>query len=324
MTPMRQPQPPAAVEPVPHGRTARRLDWLLLPPSLRRTIEGRLGAAVVTADSAGAGYTPGMASVLTATNGDRLFVKAASTKAQRPFADAYREEIRKLRRLPEGLPVPRLLWTHEDDLWVVLGLEYVDGRNPARPWNPAELATCLDLLEQLADALTPAPAALGLEPLSGPDGFGAMVSSWDHVRRYLPDWPHLDDAAALAARQAEVLVGDTLVHTDARDDNFLITRAGAVLCDWNWPVRGPAWVDTVLLLISASGDGLDADALLAGRRLTRDVDSDHVDVLLALVCGYFLRMRDQPVPNSSPYLRVHQDWYAQAAWAWLARRRGWS
>jgi hypothetical protein len=324
MAPMRLPQPPAAVEPVPHGGTARRLDWLLLPPVLRRTIEDRLGAAVVTADSAGAGYTPGFASVLTATNGDRMFVKAASTKAQRPFADAYREEIRKLRRLPDGLPVPRLLWSHEDELWVVLGLEYVDGRNPARPWDPIELDTCLDVLEQLAESLTPAPAALDLQPLSGEDGFGVMVSSWDYVRRHLPGWPHLEDAAALAARQAEVLVGDTLVHTDARDDNFLLTPVGAVLCDWNWPVRGPAWVDTVLLLISASGDGLDADAVLAARPLTRDVDPGHVDVLLALVCGYFLQLRDQPVPNSSPYVRVHQDWYAQAAWAWLAGRRGWS
>jgi hypothetical protein len=321
---MSQPQSPAAVDQVPHGSTARRLDWLLLPPLLRRTIEGKLGAAVASAQSAGAGYTPGFASVLTGTNGDRMFVKAASTKAQRPFADAYREEIRKLRQLPDGLPVPRLLWSHEDELWVTLGLEYVDGRNPVRPWDPAELDACLDALERLAVGLTPAPAGMRLQPLSGENVFGAMLRSWDYVRRNLPDWPHLEEAAALAARQAETLVGDSLVHTDARDDNFLVTSTGAVLCDWNWPAQGPAWVDTVLLLISASGDGLDADAVLATRALTRDVDPDHIDVLLALVCAYFLQMRDQPVPNSSPYVRVHQDWYAHASWAWLARRRGWS
>ncbi len=130
---------------------------------------------------------------------------------------------------------------------------------------------------------------------------------------------------ALAARHAEALSGTSLVHTDARDDNFLLTPDGrAVLCDWNWPVLGPAWADTVMLLVSAAGDGIDADAVLAGRRLTRDVDPEHVDVLLALLCGYFLEVRDRPVPNSSPYLRVHQDWYARATWGWLARRRDWS
>jgi hypothetical protein len=30
------------------------------------------------------------------------------------------------------------------------------------------------------------------------------------------------------------------------------------------------------------------------------------------------------VPNSSPYLRRHQSWYAEASWAWLARRRSWT
>jgi hypothetical protein len=113
------------------------------------------------------------------------------------------------------------------------------------------------------------------------------------------------------------------VHTDARDDNFLLTGGSAYLCDWNWPVMGAAWIDTVCLLMTAAGDGLDADAVLAERALTRKVDPEDVDSLLALLCGYFLERRDEPVPHSSPYLRVHQDWCAEASWAWLARRRGW-
>jgi hypothetical protein len=324
MTAMTGPQDVSTVEQVPHGRTARRLDWLLLPPMLRRLIEQRIGFTVAEATSAGAGFTPGFASTLTAEDGRRVFVKAASKKAQRPFAESYREEIRKLAALPAGLPVPRLLWSHEDDLWVVLALEHVDGHNPARPWRPKELGACLDSLEVLADALTPAPAGMRLEPMTSVDEFGAMLTGWEHARRYLPDWPHRAEAAALAGRHAEVLAGDALVHTDARDDNFLLTASAAVLCDWNWPVAGPAWVDTVLLLVSAFGDGLDADAVLADRRLTRDVSPDHVDVLLALVCGYFLEVRDRPVPNSSPFIRVHARWWSEASWAWLAGRRGWS
>ena len=321
---MTQPLAPAVLPEIPWGSTARRLEWELLPPMTRRMVEGHLGSPVVAAESAGGGFTPGMASVLTGRDGQRMFVKAASTKAQRPFADAYREEIRKLRELPADLPAPRLLWSHEDDLWVVLGLEYVAGEHPARPWRADELGTCLDTLELLADRLTPAPAAMRLAPFSDRDQFGGMVSGWEHVERTMPDWPHREEAAALAHRVGE-LVGDALVHTDVRDDNLLLPGDGAaVLCDWNWPVTGPAWIDTVLLLLGPAGDGLDVEHVLATRRLTRDVDPDLVDVLLALVCGYFLEVRTHPVPHSSPYVRMHQDWHAHASWSWLAARRGWS
>jgi hypothetical protein len=287
---------------------------------LRSLIARRLGSPVVEARSAGAGFTPGFASVLTCEDGSRHFVKAASKKAQQPFADSYREEARKLRTLPAGLPVPRLVWSHEDDLWVVLELEYVDGGNPARPWSPAELATCLDTLEVLAEELTPPP--LKLDAFA--EEFADCLAGWDHVRRVSPDHPNLEEAAALASRFREHTAGDTLVHTDGRDDNFLLTGGRALLCDWNWPVVGAAWIDTVILLISAHGDGIDADAVLAERRLTRDADPEHVDTFLALIAGYFFERRDEPVPNSSPYLRAHQSWYAEATWSWLAKRRGWS
>lgn len=310
---------PAPGSAIPHGRTARRLDWGLLPPVLRTMIERRLGSPVVQAESAGAGFTPGFASVLTCADGSRHFVKAASKKAQRTFADSYREEARKLAALPAGLPAPRLMWSHEDDLWVVLELAYVDGANPSRPWRPADLDACLDTLEVLADRLTPPP--LRLDTFA--DDFAECLTGWDHLRRVDPDRPHLEDAAALASRYVDATRGTALVHTDARDDNFLLSGDRAVLCDWNWPVVGAPWIDTVLLLISVHGDGLDAGAVLRRRALTRDVPDDDVDALLALMAGFFLERRDQPVPNSSPYLRLHQSWYAEATWSWLAERRGW-
>lgn len=311
---------PTRGTPIPHGRTARRLEWPLLPSSTRALVERRLGSAVVSAHSAGAGYTPGLASVLTCADGSRHFVKAASKKAQRPFADAYREEVRKLHALPDGLPVPRLLWSHEDDLWVVLELEYVDGTLPVRPWRTDELDAALDTLEVLADRLTPPPLRLPTVA----EELAECLTGWDHVRRVDPGRPHLADAAELAAGFAEATAGTTLVHTDVRDDNLLLADGRALLCDWNWPAVGAPWVDTVLLLISVHGDGLDADAVLRRRTLTRDVPGDAVDTLLAVMAGFFLERRDQPVPNSSPYLRVHQSWYAEACWSWLAARRGWA
>jgi aminoglycoside phosphotransferase (APT) family kinase protein len=288
---------------------------------VRRMVEDRFGTGVVQARSAGSGYTPGCASVLTGADGRRIFLKAASRRAQRPFAEAYALEARRLRELPDGLPVPRLLWSHEDDLWVVLAQEYVDGANPVRPWDPSQLDLCLDGLEVVAAGPTPPTVRLN----TFAHDFADFPACWDFVRGTAPEWPHLDEAAALAGHCEQATAGDRLVHTDARDDNFLVTPDGVVyLCDWNFPVVGAAWIDTVCLLMSAFGDGVDVDAVLAQRPLTRDVDPEHVDVLLALLCGYFLERRVQPAPYSSPHLRDHQDWYAEVSWAWLARRRGWA
>jgi hypothetical protein len=277
----------------------------------------------VEAQSQGAGFTPGLASRLTGADGSRLFVKAANRKAQRRFADAYAAEAAVLRALPEGLPMPALLWSLEDDLWVVLAFECLDGDNPRRPWRPTQLDACLDALEVIAGRLTPLPSGLHLEP--GTDELPALLTGWDEVRQAQPEWPHLEEAAALARAYLDVPDREHFVHFDARDDNFVVDPSGrAWLCDWNWPALGPAWMDTVHLLVSAYGDGIDADAVLGSRGLTAHVPDEHVDTVIAGLCGFMLAARGRPTPTSSPYLRVHSNWYAEAAWAWLAHRRGWS
>jgi len=306
---------------IPHGRTAQRLTWRHLPPAIRELVEERCGSPVVDAASQGGGFTPGFASVLTCADGTRHFVKAASAKAQKMFADSYREEARKLQALPESAPAPRLLWSHDGE-WVVLEIEYVDGRSPRRPWRPAELDAGLDALEMAARELTPVPEGLHVDAFA--HEFGDWPAHWDYVARVRPDLPHLAEAAALAAGFGEVTMGETVVHTDVRDDNMLLLADGtAVFCDWNWPVVGAPWLDTLFLLIGPCGDGLDVDEILATRPLTRDVPAEHVDMVLALVIGYFLKSQDDPVPPTSPYLRDHQRWQGQVLWPWLAKRRGW-
>jgi hypothetical protein len=306
--------------PFPHGRTARRLEWPHLPPVVRGLIEERCGSPVVSAESQGGGFTPGFASVLTCADGSRHFVKAASTAAQRMFAQSYREEGRTLRQLPDTVPAPRLLWSEDGD-WVVLGLEYVDALAPHRPWRTAELDLCLDALEAVADRLTPVPAELALDPFA--DELATWPTLWDQVRM-TRDLPHADDAAALAATYAEVIAGETLVHTDLRDDNVLLTGDGrALFCDWNWPAMGADWLDSLTLLIGPRGDGIDVDAVIAERRLLRDVPAEHIDRVLAVICGYFLKCADDPVPPTSPHIRAAQRWQGQVVWDWLSERRGW-
>ncbi|WP_432479656.1 hypothetical protein [Nocardioides sp. GXQ0305] len=305
----------------PHGRTANRLQWPFLPPALRAEIEQHCGSAVAEAVSRDSGFTPGFASVLVCDDGSRHFVKAASVRAQRTIAEFYREEARKLAVLPSSVPAPRLLWTIEHD-WVVLGIEHVDARPPHRPWRPADLDACLDSLEQVAAQLTPAPASLALEAF--PEAFASFPELWRHIAATRPALPHLDEAAVLATRFTEVTAGDTVVHTDVRDDNALIDGDGkAWFCDWNLPVVGADWLDSLLMLIGPRGDGVDVEAVIAARPLLRDVTPDALDAVLALVTGYFWKSADDPVPSTSPHLRDHQRWQGDVCWDWLCERRGW-
>lgn len=311
---------------LPHGQTARRLEWAHLPPNVRDLVARRCGSPVVEARSQGAGFTPGMAAVLVCEDGSRHFVKAASTRAQRTFAASYREEARKLALLPASAPAPALAWSYDGPDWVVLGIEHVEARAPRRPWREADLERCLELTTAMAEVLTPAPPALAGDAFA--DEVADWPAGWDHVRAVRGDLAApgvLDEAAGLAARFREVTAGTTLVHTDLRDDNILLCTDGRTLvCDWNWPAVGAAWLDTFFLLLGPRGDGFDVETVLASHPLTREVPAEDVDVLLALVTGYFLKSADDPVPSSSPHLRDHQRWYGQASWAWLAERRGWS
>src|SRR5690606_32054536 len=116
----------------------------------------------------------------------------------------------------------------------------------------------------------------------------AGTEHWDAVRAARPGLAHADEAAALAAGAGEVTQGSAVVHTDVRDDNILLTDAGAVLVDWGSAALGAPWLDSLLALVGPRGDGLDVQQPLATRRLLRDVPAEHVDRVLALLTGYFL------------------------------------
>ena len=151
-----------------------------------------------------------------------------------------------------------------------------------------------------------------------------LVKGWDHVAVHQPQWPHLEEARGLARSLTELPDADHFVHADARDDNFILAADGrTLLCDWNWPALAPRWIDAVDLLVTAHGDGLPADALLASHPLTATAAADQVDAWLAGLCGFMLEADSRPVPASSPHLGVHRRWWAAATWSWLAQRRGW-
>ncbi len=313
--------------PIPVRATARRPGWGDLPTKVRGHIESAVGAVVVGSESAGTGFTPGFASRLDLDTGAPIFVKAASGGYDDlhgwRLTDAYREEIRKLRRLPEGIGAPALRFSLDEPVdrepWVVLGLEHVDGRPPRRPWRADELGLVTDQLAAIAPRLARVPP--GLELGTFEDDFGDWVSWLEQVVERDGESRWLEEVAALGAESVERCSGHGIAHLDLRDDNILIDRERRVwICDWNFPMRAAPWVDLVCVLLSAFGDGLDVEGVIVEHPLTRDTPPRSVNAFLANLWLYFTTRMDDPVPPFSPHLRDHQRWYAEATEGWLRAR----
>ncbi|TIC83994.1 phosphotransferase [Nocardioides sp. GY 10127] len=323
---------PWSVEGVPHGRTVRRVEWGFLPRPVREAVESRLGSRVVESHPNAAGWTAGLASSLVCADGSTAFLKAANLRAQPAFAAAHRAEASVLPRLAAhpGVPAPALRWSLEVDEWVVLCLEDVDGRLPARPWSAPDLGRALASLDAAADALPSAAADLTADGLVS--DLADDLASWpllvpllSGLRDDLAPERTWDRVADAAAGVTGAVAGEALVHGDLRDDNLLLTDDGRVVwCDWPWAARGAGWADLVWLLVSAATDAhLEPEPLLRGHRVAAGVPDEAVDALLAATAGYLLTTAERRPPATSPFLRRHQRQQGEAALAWLCARRGW-
>ena len=232
-----------------------RTEWAQLPAPVRAAIEDVCGAAVIWARTQPGGFSPGLAARVRCANGARYFVKAVSAHANPDTPGLHRQEARVLAALEplitsRQLPIPRLHGTVDRPPWIALVLQDIDGRQPQLPWRTAELRQVVAALDQLADALTPAPVPA---PAVG-ERLGAEFTGWRTLaaspgRDHLDPWSrtHLDQLADLEATWADHAAGDTLLHADIRADNILLTRQRAMVVDWPWACRGAAFTDLVLL-----------------------------------------------------------------------------
>ncbi|WP_416903023.1 phosphotransferase [Micromonospora echinospora] len=305
--------------------TNHRIGWADLPAGVRTEVERIVGGEVVAAVSQPGGFSPGTADRVRTADGRRAFVKAVSSAQNDRSPHLHRQEARNSAALPAHAPVPRLLGWHDDGDWVALVYADVEGRHPVTPWHADELAAVLDTLAALAALLTPAPA--GHAPTAA-ESLGYDFAGWHRIAADPPDdlapWArgHLVALRAAADRGLAALAGDTLCHVDVRADNLLVDAAGRVtVVDWPWACRGPAWLDSVILLVNvALYGGHDPEALLRARPLTADVDPDAVTGVLAGWAGFFLDAARQPAPAGIPTVRAFQRAQGDALLPWLVRR----
>ncbi len=308
------------------GSGGTRLAWSQLPGSLRTTIEDRLGAAVSQADSQQGGFSPGLAARLTLADGRRVFLKAVSA-AQNPDAPQfYRREAGIAARLPESVPAPKLLWSHDDGHWVVLAFEDVEGRTPTMPWQPDEQQRVLAALAGMAAGLTPCPVdvpEIGAELADNLSGWRKLAAGPAEQLTEVDPWARerLGELAELESRWAPAATGDSLLHGDVRADNILLTDERVVFVDWPSALRGAPWFDLLILLPSMTMQGGgDPQRIVTTHPLTRDVDPDPLNAVLAAVTGYFVHSSAQPPPPGLPRVRMFQRAQGEAALSLLRQR----
>ena len=307
-----------------------RATWDDLPASVRERVERTLGAPVAEHRSYPGGYSPGTADRVVAANGAVAFVKAVHPEHNPHTPALHRAELRVMRSLPPGLPVPTLLDGFESDGWVVLVLEHVDGAHPAQPWRRDEFLAVVDAVLDLTDRLTPSPLELGSAVDELREGWQGWARCSANPLPDLDPWladrlPGLNDRAR---RSLDAMVGDTLLHLDLRADNLLIRSAEGpiaervVLIDWPWAVTGARWLDAALLTAEVAAQDDDASRAVADEALERiaarcGVPLDTlVDAVVGLL-GYLVWNSRQPDPPGIPTLRAFQRRLADGVTTWL-------
>jgi hypothetical protein len=301
----------------------RRPTWPELPEPVRARVEERLGEPVLGWVSHDSGYSPGPAlTLVTAT--DRVFVKAADVAAHPVAAQLHRREALVASVLPADLPAPAFRWVLDDDEWVVVGFDAVDGHPPGLPWVDGDVRAVARLVDVLAavDARELQPfdaegAFQGWEKLAGGEN-AELLDTYD-------PWvvQNLDRLALIEPTSTEAAAGSSLVHGDLRGDNVLLTDGGALAIDWPYAARGAAFCDLVGWLPSLRIEGgPDPEDMLLSTRVGRAADPDAVTAYVVSLGGYFVHGSLLPDPPGIPHVRAFQRAQAEVCVDWLKLRLG--
>ncbi|MEU8246989.1 aminoglycoside phosphotransferase family protein [Nonomuraea sp. NPDC048916] len=297
-----------------------RVPWSEVHPAVREAVGEFLGGSVAEAVTQTSGFSPAAAVRLRTAGGRRAFVKAVGPEPNADSVRIYRSEAEIAAALPASVPAPRLLTSFEIEGWVTLVFEDIDGHHPAMPWRRDELDRVLGAVERMSAALTPAPIAA--PPIT--ERYAAAFHGWRDLltddTTGLDPWAlrHLAALAELESGWAGAAAGDTLVHTDLRADNVLLTADRVYVVDWPWACVGVAWLDRACLLPSVGMQGGPPP-----HELLPDPDPA-VTAVVAALAGYLVRQGRRPDPPGLPTVRAFQRAQGVVAVEWLKRRTGWA
>lgn len=304
-----------------HGGGNRPI-WPELPASVRVLIEHMVGT-VTESRSARGGFSPGFASVLALSDGQRVFVKAISDDLTPGATALYRQDQRISEALPPAVPTPRLLAAREEDGWIVLAYEFADGHNPL-PSRPSDLTAMLRTYALLGDLLDPSPLALE----SFETRWAGRFDEWsspdvDGITARFP-WAgaNLSSISEAAADWRQAVRGNALVHGDLRADNMILTASGMQVVDWPESCIGAPWLDLVLALPSMAmfEGGPAPEEVVRTHPVTAAVDPERLDAVIAALAGFFVATSLRPAPPGLPTLRRFQHDQAIVTLDWLEQR----
>jgi aminoglycoside phosphotransferase (APT) family kinase protein len=299
-----------------------RLPWQALPAAVRDAIQRELGSRVARAVTRPGGFSPGVAARLELEDGRRVFVKAVGPEPNPDSPDFHRREARVAAALPPDTPAPRLLFAQDEEGWVSLVFEHIDGHEPQLPWRAEELERVLAALTDLAGALTPAPVEA---PPVG-EALDALFHGWRVLASGdaagIDPWAaeRLDELAAHEACWAEAAAGSTLLHCDIRADNILLAPDRVVFVDWPHACVGAAWIDLIAFLPSVAMQGGPPPwEVFEAHPLGEAARQDDVVPVLAALTGFFVQRATLPPMPGLPTLRAFQRAQGVEALAWLRR-----
>ena len=311
-----------------NAATSVRPDWSSLPAEVRAYAETQFGACVLTAETCGAGYTPGLACRLQLDDGQRAFLKGID--GQHPFAPQYRSEVAITPRIPSSI-APKVFWSATPEQgagWWLLCLEDLPGGNPNLAPGSADTTAVIEAVERAGKALTPSPLP-DAEPITGK--VGSWLTDWNQMAANPPA-----DLNPWAVRNLHRLVeaepqwqaaadGDTFIHWDLRPDNFVMRAGGtAAIIDWSYPHQGAAWIDPVILIPQLiMGGHAPGEAEVAVAHLPMPT-ADVLTSFAVALCGYWEMSARRPNPPGVPFLRTYQARAAAAARTWIAHRTRWA
>ncbi|MYW96035.1 hypothetical protein G3I59_36880 [Amycolatopsis rubida] len=223
-----------------------RFSWDALPTAVHSEVLQNLGPVEVVRDVE-QGQNSSLAVVLRTDLGP-VFLKGV--RGRSPQMRWLRNEAEAVDLAPGLAPAKRfstnVVDTDADELWFIVGFEYVNGR-------PADLTPDSDDLPVVGSTVANLSAFSGgpLQPLAKR---WALADWWTKFADERPDevrgWD-LVEMTEWSGSAADLVDGSSLLHTDLHEHQFMIDDASSTVrvVDWGRPASGAAWVDTAFLVI---------------------------------------------------------------------------